>query len=62
MTFEGVTFVDSWVKSKSEEDFIKESSHHGLSEKQLKEAYRIICPKQKASANSQQSTERGKQS
>lgn len=52
MVFEGIKFNDEWVKTKSEAEFIAHESHHGLSEKQLKEVYRLIVPKKKNKAES----------
>lgn len=47
MNFNGVNFNESWVKTKTEAEFIAHESHHGLSEKQLKEAYKLMNPKKK---------------
>lgn len=49
MNYNGVEFIDSWVKTKTEAEFIEHESHHGLTDKQLKEAYNLIVPKKKLS-------------
>lgn len=48
MNYNGIKFNDAWVKTKTEAEFIAHESHHGLSEKQLKEAYGLMVPKKKA--------------
>lgn len=45
MNFNGVNFNPAWAKTKTEAEFIAHESHHGLTEKQLKEAYRLMVPK-----------------
>lgn len=45
MTFEGIGFNENYWKGKTEAEFIAHESHHGLSEKQLKEAFALINPK-----------------
>jgi len=54
MTFEGITFVDESCKTKTEAEFIAHESHHGLTEKQLKEAFAIMNPKKKVVKNDNQ--------
>ncbi len=44
MTFENVTFNLEFWKGKSEAEFLKHESHHGLSKEQLIEAFKIINP------------------
>ena len=39
MNYAGVNFNAAHYKSKTEAEFIAHESHHGLSEKQLKDAY-----------------------
>lgn len=45
MNFEGVNFNEVFWKTKTEAEFIAHESHHGLSEKQLKEAFGLMNPK-----------------
>lgn len=45
MTFDNVDFNEKFWKGKSKAEFIASESHHGLSEKQLEEAYDLINPK-----------------
>lgn len=47
MTFDGVNFNEKFWTGKTEAAFIKHESHHGLSEKQLKEAFALMNPKKK---------------
>ena len=41
MTFEHVTFNATWAATKTEKDFVEHEKHHGLTEAQLKEAYKL---------------------
>lgn len=47
MIFDGVNFNELFWKGKTEAEFISHESHCGLSEKQLKEAFSIMNPKEK---------------
>jgi hypothetical protein len=47
MIYEGINFNEAWVRSVSEAEFVEHEAHHGLSQKQLKEAYRLLNPKKK---------------
>lgn len=47
MVFQGIGFNDEWAKTKTEAEFIAHESHHGLSEKQLKEVYALMLPPKK---------------
>lgn len=47
MIFEGINFNEDHWKDKSLAEFIAHESHHGLSEKQLKEAFALMNPKSK---------------
>jgi hypothetical protein len=42
MNYAGVNFNTAHYKSKTEAEFIAHESHHGLTEKQLKEAYSLM--------------------
>lgn len=42
MNYAGINFNKEYYKSKTEAEFIAHESHHGLSEKQLKEAYSFM--------------------
>jgi hypothetical protein len=44
MKFEHVWFNAEFWRGKKEADFIAHESHHGLGEKQLKEAFLLINP------------------
>ena len=48
MKFEHVGFNAEHWKGKTEAQFIAHESHHGLDEKQLKEAFALLNPKEKA--------------
>lgn len=45
MKFEHVSFNAEHWKNKSEAEFVAHESHHGLGEKQLKEAFALLNPK-----------------
>lgn len=45
MNYNGVSFVDAYWKDKTEAEFIAHESHHGLTDKQLKEAFALMNPK-----------------
>jgi len=47
MVFNGVNFNTEYWKTKTEAEFVKHESHHGLSETQLKEAYKLMVPEVK---------------
>jgi len=47
MLYNGINFYEDACKGKTEAEFIAHESHHGLSEKQLKEVYGLINPKKK---------------
>lgn len=47
MVFNGVNFNAAYWKTKKEAEFIKHESHHGLSETQLKEAFKLMVPEAK---------------
>lgn len=44
MKFEHVSFNEKFWVTKTEAEFIAHESHHGLSEKQLKEAFALMKP------------------
>lgn len=44
MKIDGCDFNEEWVKSVSESEFVAHEMHGPLSERQLREAYRLICP------------------
>lgn len=44
MKYNGVDFNESFWKDQTEEQFIAHESHHGLSLKQLKEAFALMNP------------------
>jgi hypothetical protein len=39
--YEGVSFNAEWAATKTEKEFIEHERHHGLSDAQLKEAYKL---------------------
>lgn len=47
MVFNGINFNTEYWKTKTEAEFIKHESHNGLSETQLKEAYKLMVPEVK---------------
>lgn len=47
MNFEGINFNGEYWKGKTEAEFVAHERHHGLSEKQLKEAFALMNPKSK---------------
>ncbi len=51
MNYNGIGFNENWVKSVSEKEFVEHEAHHGLTEKQLKEAYKLMNPKKLQSKN-----------
>ena len=57
MKFEHVDFNDNFWKGKSKASFIAHESHHGLSEKQLEEAFNLLNPKPAWSDKSEQKEE-----
>jgi hypothetical protein len=50
MVFELVNFYPASYEGKTIEEFVKHESHVGLSEKKLKEIYRLLNPKKKEQA------------
>lgn len=57
MNYNGVSFNENWAKTKTVEEFIAHEGHHGLTDKQLKEAYYLMCPKVKKSAEAKEIVE-----
>jgi hypothetical protein len=47
MIYESVNFYPDSAKGKTEAEFVEHEAHHGLSPKQLREAYRLLNPKKK---------------
>jgi hypothetical protein len=47
MTYNRVSFNEAWARTVSEEVFVAHEAHHGLSDQQLREAYRLMNPKKK---------------
>lgn len=47
MKYNNVSFNEEFWKGKKKEEFIAHESHHGLSEKQLSEAFDLINPPKK---------------
>lgn len=47
MKIDNVDFNEKFWKGKSKDEFIAHESHHGLSEKQLEEAFDLLNPKPK---------------
>ena len=45
MKYDNVDFNENFWKGKSKVEFIAHESHHGLSEKQLGEAFDLLNPK-----------------
>jgi len=45
MNYNGINFNAEYWKTKTEVEFIAHEKHHGLSEKQLREAFSIMNPK-----------------
>lgn len=45
MKYEKIDFNESFWKGKSKAEFIAHEKHHGLSEKQMDEAYDLLNPK-----------------
>lgn len=45
MKYEGVDFNSKWAASKNANDFVEHEKHHGLTEKQLREAH-ALCVKE----------------
>lgn len=54
MNYNGISFNENWAKTKTVEEFIAHESHHGLTDKQLKEAYYLMCPKVKKPAEAKE--------
>ena len=44
MLYNGINFYEDACKAKTEAEFIAHESHHGLTEKQLKEVWALISP------------------
>ncbi len=57
MNYNGVNFNIERIKLKSFDQFMSENKHHGLTDKQLKEAYYLMCPKVKKSAEAKEIVE-----
>jgi hypothetical protein len=53
MIYEGINFNEEWAKGKTVAEFVEHEKHHGLSEKQLKEAYKLMVPKVKKDSSFQ---------
>jgi len=47
MVFNGINFYEESNKGKTEAEFIEHEKHHELTEKQLKEAWKLLNPKKK---------------
>ena len=47
MVYKGIGFNEGHWKTKTEAEFIEHEGHHGLSVKQLKEAFSIMNPVKK---------------
>lgn len=41
VTFEGITFNADWASTKTEKEFVEHEKHHGLTDAQLKDAYKL---------------------
>jgi len=41
LPYKGVVFNADWAATKSEKEFIEHEKHHGLSDTELKEAYKL---------------------
>jgi len=53
VTYEGVTFNADWAATKTPEEFVAHEGHHGLDNKQLKEAHKLCKEAVKAPAETQ---------
>ena len=47
MVYNNINFYEEVNKGKTEAEFIEHEKHHGLTEKQLKEAWALLNPKKK---------------